>query len=297
MWARLSFSDEGFLASVAFDKLKGVLHEGTGVNFEYYRESYLKRRVKVRLTTTKTRTYSEYIRYLQANPDEFDFLIDDLTINYTKFFRDPDVYTFLKQVILPELFSSKRWVRIWSAGCATGEEPYSLSMLVHEVLKHRVKDFRVTIYASDLDKNALAKARSGKYTCRMVQDVEERLLDRYFECENELYKVKNGVKALVHFEEQDLMNPPMRRNVDLILCRNVMIYFSNEIQQKIYMHFHDSLKDGGYLISGKTETLRGEASAKFVDVNTKCRVYRKSSQTVLEKPSFDFYRKSIRGNF
>lgn len=294
---RLSVSGESFLDRAAFNKLKKVLHEGTNINFECYRESYLKRRIKVRLTATKTQTYTEYIRYLKDNPNEYNLLINDLTINYTKFFRDPDVFVFLKKTILPELFSSKRWVRIWSAGCATGEEPYSLAILAHDVLKHRLKDVQVSIYASDLDRTALEKAKSGEYTSRMVNGVEEGILGRYFELSNKTYRVKDDVKRLVHFEEQDLMTPPRRRNLDVILCRNVMIYFSKEIQRKIYMNFYDSLRDGGYLITGKTELIPGEAGTKFVDFDPGCRVYKKSSQaTCLEKPKFDFCGKVIQGN-
>ena len=271
----LSASDQGFLDKIAFDRLKKVLHEGTNINFEYYRESYLQRRVKVRLTATKTKTYVDYIRYLKENPNEYNLLVSDLTVNYTKFFRDPDVYVFLKKKILPELLSSKRWVRIWSAGCATGEEPYSLAMLVHEVLKQPLNNSRVSIYASDLDRTALEKAKSGEYTKRKVNGVEERLLDRYFEFDNDVYRVKDDVKQIIHFEEQDLMTPPIRRNLDLILCRNVMIYFSKEIQHKIYMNFYDALRNGGYFISGKTELVGGEAGKKFVEFDSSCRVYQK----------------------
>jgi len=277
----LPASGKDFLESVAFEKLKRVLHESTDINFEFYRESYLKRRLRLRLAATKAKTYSDYIRYLQANPDEYDLLVNDLTINYTKFFRDPDVFSFLKETILPELFSSKRWVRIWSAGCATGEEPYSVAILVHEVLKQQIKDCQVSIYASDLDRTALAKAKSGEYGSRVVQGVEERLLNRYFEFDNGLYKVKDFVKRLVHFEEQDLMTSLRHRNLDVILCRNVTIYFSKEIQHKIYMNFYDSLRCGGYLIMGKTELVKGEASGKLVDINSRCRVYKKPSQATL----------------
>lgn len=278
--SRMSASGKNFLEAAAFKKLKKVLNENTDVNFECYRESYLKRRVKVRLMATKTGTYSDYIRYLKANPDEYKLLVNDLTINYTKFFRDPDVFSFLKESILPELFASKRWVRIWSAGCATGEEPYTVAILVHEVLKQRLKNHRVSIYASDLDRAALAKAKSGEYTSHRVNCVEERILNKYFERDNEIYRVKNFVKQLVHFEEQDLMTPPRRRNLDLILCRNVMIYFSREIQRKIYMNFYDSLRDDGYLITGKIELVAGEANKKFVDVDPQCRVYKKARQAI-----------------
>ncbi|MCW4015384.1 MAG: protein-glutamate O-methyltransferase CheR [Candidatus Bathyarchaeota archaeon] len=268
---------ENFDDDTDFKKLKKVMHKGTGVNVEYYREAYLKRRLKVRLMVTKTNTYSEYIQYLKANPDEFSSLVNDLTINYTKFFRDPDVYVFLKEKLLPELIlSPKKWVRIWSAGCATGEEPYSLAMLTQEVLKQSPKQCQVTIYASDLDKTALAKASSGTYNRRAVQGIDEELLSKYFELDGELYKVKPFVKKPIHFEDQDLMTPPIRRNLDLILCRNVMIYFSRDIQQQIYTNFYDSLRTGGYLITGKTEFVAGEANNKFVDVNPACRVYKKA---------------------
>jgi chemotaxis protein methyltransferase CheR len=268
---------ESFIDSVSFRRLKKVMTEGTGINFDYYRESYLKRRLKVRLTATKTNSYSSYTQYLLANPDEFSALIKDLTINYTKFFRDTDVYTFLEKTILPELLSSsKRWVRIWSAGCATGEEPYSLAMLVHEVFKRQGTDCRVNIYASDLDKSALAKAESGEYDKRMVQCIDEKLVSKYFEPDGDIYRVKPSVKNLIQFEEADLMTIPKHRHLDLILCRNVMIYFSKEIQQKIHLNFHDSLKAEGYLITGKTEFLVGEAADKFVDINPQCRVYKKA---------------------
>ena len=271
------FSTEDAGDNVAFEKLKQVMNEGTGINFDYYRESYLKRRIKVRLTITKTHSYTRYMEHLKANPDEFNSLVEDITVNYTKFFRDTDVYDYLKTTLLPQLIlSPKPWIRIWSAGCSTGEEPYSLAMLIHEVSKIPPKERRVTVYASDIDKTVLAKSQGGEYDKRAVESINEKLLNKYFDCENNTYKVKPFVKEIIHFEKQDLMSPPLRRNLDLILCRNVMIYFSREIQQTIYGHFYNSLRSGGYLISGKTEFIAGEATKKFVDVNAQCRVYQKA---------------------
>jgi len=259
-----------------FQMLKQVMNQGTGINFDYYRESYLKRRLKVRLTLTKTHTYPKYRQFLNKNPEEFKRLIDDVTVNYTKFFRDTDVYDFLKDNLLPKLiFSSKPWIRIWSAGCSTGEEPYTLSMLIHEISIKIPKKRRVTIYASDIDETVLAKSETGEYNQRAVQNVNEKFLKKYFDCQDKTYKIKPFVKGIIRFEKQDLMSPPLRRNLDLILCRNVMIYFSREIQQIIYGHFYNSLRSGGYFISGKTELINGEVAKKFVDVDPQCRVYQK----------------------
>ncbi len=278
MLVQQAFSIKDLGDDVDFQNLKQVMNKGTGINFDYYRESYLKRRLKVRLSITKKNSYSSYMQFLQENPNEFKSLIDDITVNYTKFFRDTDVYDYLKETLLPKLISSpKPWIRIWSAGCSTGEEPYSLSMLMHEVSKKPPKERRVTIYASDIDETVLAKSQLGEYDKRATASINEKFLNKYFDFEDNVYKVKPFVKEIIHFEKQDLMSPPVRRNLDLILCRNVMIYFSREIQQIIYGHFHNSLRSGGYLISGKTEFVGGGASEKFVDVYPKCRVYQKGN--------------------
>ena len=170
MQQAVSINDLG--DDVDFQRLKQVMNKGTGINFDYYRESYLKRRLKVRLTITKKNSYSSYMQFLEKNPEEFKSLIDDITVNYTKFFRDTDVYDFLKEKLLPELISSpKSWIRIWSAGCSTGEEPYSLSMLIHEISKISPKERRITIYASDIDETVLAKSKQGEYDKRAAETI------------------------------------------------------------------------------------------------------------------------------
>jgi chemotaxis protein methyltransferase CheR len=191
----------------------------------------------------------------------------------------------LKEKIFPEFFSSKT-ARIWSAGCATGEEPYSLAILANECKSRSTKDLQVTIYASDVDRDALAKAARGKYDLKSLQGVEQSLVDKYFAREGELFSVKDFVKQSVRFERHDLMTSPSHQNLDLVLCRNVMIYFSRESQQKIHMHFYDSLKEGGYLVIGKTEMLSGEPSKKFVCVDSGTRIYKKTKETIgFEKPT------------
>ncbi|MGD0978366.1 MAG: protein-glutamate O-methyltransferase CheR [Candidatus Bathyarchaeia archaeon] len=281
----MSLENENFLEKIMFEKLKKQLREATDVDCEGYRPEYLKRRLEIRLRATNSKTYGDYARYLKANPKEHDLLLNDLTINYSLFFRDSDVFLSLKEKIFPEFFSSKT-ARIWSAGCATGEEPYSLAILANECKSRSTKDLQVTIYASDVDRDALAKAARGKYDLKSLQGVEQSLVDKYFAREGELFSVKDFVKQSVRFERHDLMTSPSHQNLDLVLCRNVMIYFSRESQQKIHMHFYDSLKEGGYLVIGKTEMLSGEPSKKFVCVDSGTRIYKKTKETIgFEKPT------------
>lgn len=267
---------EAFLESIAYQKLKRLLHETVGLDCSCYRDEYLKRRFAVRLRATGTNTYSKYLRYLKKNPAEYNFVLNDLTINYTMFFRDRDVYNYLEKIILPTLFNSKE-VNIWSAGCATGEEPYSLAILVHKVLGNKLSNHQVTIFASDFDEDALVKAQKGEYNRKQLNGLEDSLIDKYFSRNGTLYRVKNFVRQLIRFEKHDLTKPSLHNELDLILCRNVTIFFSRESQQQIYMHFYNALREGGYLVIGKSEMLSGEPSTKFLCTDVNCRVYQKVS--------------------
>ncbi len=264
-----------FLEKIAFQKLKKMLLDNAGVNCSGYREEFLKRRFTIRLRATGALTYGKYLVYLKKNPDEFKSLLNDLTINFTMFFRDTDVYNYLEKVLLPKIFQSSNPTRIWSAGCASGEEPYSLAILVRKSLKESLVNHPVIIYASDIDKDALSHAAKAEYISRQLNSLDSGLLDEFFSKEGEIYKIKDFVKQIIHFHEFDLMTPPLHQNLDLILCRNVMIYFSKESQQQIHMNFYRALKSGGYFITGKSEILSGEPATKFLPVDQLTRVYRK----------------------
>jgi chemotaxis protein methyltransferase CheR len=268
-------SVEEFLENVAYQKLKNLLHEAVGLDCNGYRDEYLKRRFAIRLTATGTNTYRRYVRYLKKNPDEYNLVLNDLTVNYTTFFRDRDVYVYLEKTVLPRLFKSNE-VKIWSAGCATGEEPYSLAILVQNLLGKKLANCKVTILASDLDEDALAKAVKGEYSRKQLNGLEDSLIGKYFSNNGESYQVKDFVKQLVSFEKHNLMKPSLRKGFDLILCRNVMIFFSRESQQQIHMHFYNALREGGYLVIGKAEVMSGLPSQKFLCDNVNCRVYQKS---------------------
>lgn len=268
-------SVEDFLEDVAYQKMKKLLHETVGLDFNGYREEYLKRRFSIRLRATGTNTYRQYLRYLQKNPDEYNRVIDNLVIKYTTFFRDKDVYGYLEKIVLPRLFKSNK-VRIWSAGCATGEEPYSLSILVHKVLGKKLANYDVKILASDLDEDALGKAAKAEYSRKQLNGMRDSLTAEHFSINGESYQVKDFVKQLVSFERHDLMRPSLRKGFDLILCRNVMIFFSRKSQQQIHMHFYNALREGGYLVIGKAEMMSSQLSQKFLCDNVNCRVYQKS---------------------
>ena len=267
-------SVEEFLENVAYQKLKNLLHEAVGLDCNGYRDEYLKRRFAIRLTATGTNTYRRYVRYLKKNPDEYNLVLNDLTVNYTTFFRDRDVYVYLEKTVLPRLFKSNE-VKIWSAGCATGEEPYSLAILVQNLLGKKLANYKVTILASDLDMDALAKAVKGEYSRKQLNGLEDSLIGKYFSNNGGSYQVKDFVKQLVSFEKHNLMKPSLRKGFDLILCRNVMIFFSRESQQQIHMHFYNALREGGYLVIGKAEVMSGLPSQKFLCDDVSCRVYQK----------------------
>jgi chemotaxis protein methyltransferase CheR len=192
------------------------------------------------------------------------------------FFRDSDVYQYLEENLLPKLLASSSNLKIWSAGCATGEEPYSLAIIVDKLLQNYSGIRSVSIFASDIDKDALAKAEKGEYHKKQLNGLSDSLIDKYFTKEGELYRVREFVRKSIRFDQFDLNKPSTRQGLDLILCRNVMIYFSKEGQQHVHMNFYEALREGGYFVTGKAEMLSGEPSRKFQSIDIKCRVYQKS---------------------
>lgn len=270
---------QDFLERMAFQKIKKMLQENAGVNCSGYRDEYLKRRFDIRLRATGSETYGGYILYLKNNSEEFKNLLNDLTVNYTMFFRDQDVYMYLEKVLLPKIFSAPRPIKIWSAGCATGEEPYSLAILAHKVLGRRIAAHPVTIFATDIDKDALATAKRGQYNLKQLGNLEPSLIDQFFQKEGEIYQINESLRQIINFHEFDLMASPPRQNIDLVLCRNVMIYFSKQGQQQIHMSFFGALREGGYLVTGKSEILSGEPAVKFLPVDIQVRVYQKPQKT------------------
>lgn len=235
-----------------------------GFRCSSYKEDYLRRRILSRIRLTGCDDYREYHRYLLANPEEIDPLRNALTINVTKFFRDPEVFEVLKHEVLPDLARRRDTIRIWCAGCATGEEPYSLAILAHE-LTALWRGIRVTIYATDIDERALQRAIIGVYDEKTLENVDRHRLRRHFAARDEnAFEVLPHIRGYVKFQQHDLMSGvPIARYLDVITCRNVTIYFNEKQKNELTRVFHSALVTSGYYVMGKTEYLGREVESLF----------------------------------
>ena len=261
------------------------VYKERGFDFRQYKESSLRRRIERRLRATKTDSYEEYVKVLDKEPGEYKKLIDDLTIKVTEFFRDSEAWEVLSKKVLAELIRQKienrkesedlkPVLRIWSAGCATGQEAYSVAILLDRLLKEKMDDLKVDIWGTDIDKESLLKAQQAEYKPDMIKAVPENILNKYFDFDGD-FMVKYYVKDRVHFKSQDLVLDEPLRQMDLILCRNVAIYFERPLQEKIFMDFYNGLNEKGYLFLGKAETLFGPVQEKFKTVDRRWRIYQR----------------------
>jgi chemotaxis protein methyltransferase CheR len=247
----------------AFELLKRMIFDKIGLDCSAYRDSYLRGKVQHRMNEKHLATVWEYVRFIKSHPEEFDVLTTVLTVNYTCFFRDTDIYTAIKNSIYPQLIARGKVVRVLSAGCSYGQEPYTLGMLAHEVMGEKLQNYVFSIYAGDIDNACLLKARGGIYTPDEVKEISPHLLAKYFDKTGNNHQVKNDIKKLIRFKYLDLTKDLGFELLDMILCRNVFIYFSKEAQVDILNKFHAALKKDGYMILGKTETMPPDCKEKF----------------------------------
>ncbi|KUG19874.1 chemotaxis protein methyltransferase cher [hydrocarbon metagenome] len=248
-----------------FESLQRSIERLVGIQCSNYKEDYIKRRILSRMRLTNTADFEDYHRYLLANRQEIEGLRNALTINVTKFFRDTGVFDTLKREIIPGLVRRRRPVRIWCAGCATGEEPYSVAILMREQLGMN-DGGSVTIYATDIDRDSLKKAKEGVYDENALENVGERRIRRYFVRRDDgTYAIRPIVSDMVTFKQHDLMTGiPISRYLDLIICRNVTIYFTEKQKNDLVRMFHAALVQGGYYVMGKTEYLGREVEDLFI---------------------------------
>ncbi|MEH2349154.1 MAG: CheR family methyltransferase [Nostoc sp.] len=262
-----------------FENLLIYLRQNRGFDFTGYKRSTLMRRVRKRMQSLTIENFEEYLDYLEVDPEEFNHLFNTILINVTAFFRDSSAWQYLAEEILPNLIKNKKTsdqIRIWSAGCASGEEAYTLAMLMAEILG--AEDFRqrVKIYATDVDEDALNQARQAVYSAKDVQAVPEELRHKYFEIIGNRYVFRQDLRRSVIFGRHDLLQDAPISRLDLLVSRNTMMYFNSETQGRILARFHFALNDNSYLFLGKAEMLLMHSNL-FTPIDLKNRIFTKIS--------------------
>ncbi|MFP4654448.1 MAG: CheR family methyltransferase [Methanohalobium sp.] len=261
-----------------YSKLKSLINKNLGFHCDQYKESHFKRRIAVRMRATNSHNYSDYIGVLKNDPEEYKNLMNTLTVNVTNFFRNPDSFQIVENEVLPDIIRSKsdsynKSIRLWSAGCSIGVEAYSIAIILHKLLKNEFKKYRINIIGTDIDNEAITRANEGKYTETELKGVDNKIIDRYFEKKDGWYFLTEELKKIANFKWHDLISSPKMSGFDLVLCRNVTIYFEKELQEKLYTDFYNALNPGGYFVMGKTETLVGESQYLFKPYNSTERIY------------------------
>ncbi|RJQ62026.1 MAG: hypothetical protein C4530_05420, partial [Desulfobacteraceae bacterium] len=237
-------------------KILLFLSNRAGHDFSLYKKSTLIRRIERRMSITQSQNGSEYLSYLHKNPKEAEALFQDLLIGVTSFFRDPEAFAFLKEKVLPELIDrSEEPIRIWIAGCSTGEEAYSVAIAVKEASAEKDYSRRFQVFATDLDRQAIEKARQGVYIESIAADVSPERINRFFTKTDHLYQVKKEIRETIVFAVQNVLNDPPFSNLNLLVCRNLLIYLESEAQRKLVPLFHYTLKPGGVLFLGASESV------------------------------------------
>ncbi len=256
----------------------------TGIDFRQYKTPTIVRRLSRLMATTGCETLKDYLRYLTSHPEAYQRLISTFLIKVTEFFRDPALFAQLREQILPDIVeyarANRAELRLWSAGCATGEEPYSLAIALAELLGDDVETMPIRIFATDLDADAVAFARRGVYPASALKEMSPELLSKYFTRLDGAFQIKKRIRNLTVFGEYDLGQRAPFPRIDLVLCRNVLIYFTKELQQRTLQLFAFSLRSGGYLVLGKSETT-SPLSQYFSTVQPSLKIFQRQGERLL----------------
>ncbi|WP_366922968.1 protein-glutamate O-methyltransferase CheR [Metallumcola ferriviriculae] len=232
-----------------FSQFKGTIDQHFNVNLNGYKEKQLKRRIESLMRQKGFSDYATYFEALKRNKGLWAEFMDKLTINVSEFFRNPDIFAHAEREILPALYRQFKTLKVWSAACSNGAEPYSLAMILHEF------GGRHTIDATDMDEKVLLTAKGGKYAANLVKNVSENRLRQYFTESAGIYHLSSTIKDHVTFRRHDLLKDRYGKGYHLIVCRNVTIYFTKEAQWELYQKFVDALVEGGILFIGATESI------------------------------------------
>ena len=269
------------------EKILRYLNEKRGFDFSGYRTSMIERLARKRLSASTCKDYDEYLRFIRKHPDELDNLVDVLTINVTRFFRDSLSFEYIAERILPLIVHEKKnstdhCLRIWSTGCSMGEEAYTIAILINEIFENEDFNLKLNIFATDIDNRALKKAKEAVYSFESIKDVKYRLLTKYFKTERESFRLIPEIKEVVTFAFYNMFDkksyaPPesIYGDFDMVFCRNVLIYFNTEYQDLIFDKLYRALAKHGYLILGEAEKPSIKFQTHFKKVNEYCHIYQK----------------------
>jgi len=247
-----------------YEGFKAEIFKLTGIDLSCYKEKQMKRRIDSLISKNGISGYSDYIKAIKTNHDLFNEFINYLTINVSEFYRNPEQWEVLEKDILPFLISKSKSLKVWSAACSTGDEPYTLVMVLNKFFPLS----SIRILATDIDKNALEKAKAGIYTYKSLEKLPRPFIEKYFLKAGNFFKIKDEVKACVDFKHHNLLRDEYPTNFDLIVCRNVLIYFTEDAKNDIYQKLNRALKTKGVLFVGSTEQIIMSAKYKFSPLKT-----------------------------
>ncbi|MET7702967.1 CheR family methyltransferase [Streptomyces sp. NPDC005485] len=259
------------------ESLLGFLRDARGFDFTGYKRSTLGRRIRKRMAEVDVASYPDYRDRLETDSGEFNALFNTILINVTSVFRDPDAWTFLQREVVPEVIAQREpdeEIRVWSAGCSSGEEAYSLAIMFAEALGNEEAMSRVKIYGTDVDEEALREARSGLYSAKALEPLSVELRDKYFECNGARFSFRSDLRRRVIFGRHDITRDAPISRLDLLVCRNTLMYFNVEAQTQIIDRFHFALREDGFLFLGKAEMLLND-SDRFDVASMRQRVFRR----------------------
>jgi len=240
------------------------VHKELGINLSAYKPEQLNRRINSLMTRVGIKTLDEYSKVIKNNAEQKQKFLDFITINVTEFFRNPELFVDLEKQISKELLPNNPNLKIWSAACSIGCEPYTIGMILNKLAPNG----RHNIIATDIDDTILARAKAGEYTQNEMKGVNNSDLSKYFAIRDDKYYIESKIKNMVTFKKHDLILDRYDSGFDLIICRNVVIYFNNDIKQEIYKRFSNSLKKGGLLFVGATESIYNYRDYGFEKAST-----------------------------
>jgi len=292
---RIPISPLGPHADDSFKKIFHLLRAQTGHDFSQYKPNTITRCVERRMAVHHLAQLDEYARYLEQTPADVEALFRDLLIGVTSFFRDTAPFGALEQQVIPRLFAGKpagSLIRVWVPGCSTGEEAYSIAILLQEQLQTLKQSFKLQVFATDIDRHSIDQARAAVYPASIAGDISPERLARFFvqEPDGSAFRIHNGIRDAMVFSEQDLIKDPPFSKLDLISCRNLLIYLGTELQRRMIPLFHYALKPGGILFLGSSETV-GEFTRLFAPLDRKAKLFlRKDDVEGSLRPRFSVFR-------